>query len=61
MVLGRTKPLLGVFLRGKRRSTHGAENLVVICEPTVEIMWEPRHPTVLWVLTAGYMDKFTIT
>jgi hypothetical protein len=44
---------------GKGRSVRKADNLTVICEPTVYKMWEPRCLTTLWVSTACYRDSFT--
>jgi hypothetical protein len=38
-----TRNLLG----GKRRPVHKADNLIAICEPTVQKMWEPRRLTTL--------------
>jgi hypothetical protein len=36
-----------------------ADNLIAICEPIVQKMWEPRRLTTLWSSTACYGDSFT--
>jgi hypothetical protein len=35
MALGLTQPLTGIFLEGKGRTAHKADNLTAICEATV--------------------------
>jgi hypothetical protein len=49
-----TRNLLG----GKWRPALKADNLTAICEPIVWKIWEPRHLTALWALTACYRDSF---
>jgi hypothetical protein len=41
------------------RPVREADNLIVICEPTVQKMWKPRRLTSLWAFTACYWDSFT--
>jgi hypothetical protein len=36
-----------------------ADNLTAICEPIVQIMWEPQRLTTLWASMACYRDSFT--
>jgi hypothetical protein len=36
-----------------------ADNLIAICEPIVEKMWEPRCLTTQWASTARYSDSVT--
>jgi hypothetical protein len=65
MALGSTQPLTEMCTRnlpwGKGRLARKADNLTVICEPTVYKMWKPRHLTTLWASMAGYRDSFTFT
>jgi hypothetical protein len=58
MVLGSTTRNLPVV---KGRPARKADNLTAICEPIIWIMWESRRPTILWVSTACYRDRFTFT
>jgi hypothetical protein len=37
-----------------------ADNLIAICEPIAQKMWEPRRLTTLWATTACYRDSFTL-
>jgi hypothetical protein len=46
---------------GKGRLVRKANNLTVICEPTVYKIWEPRRLTTLWASTACYTDSFNFT
>jgi hypothetical protein len=63
MALGSTQPLSEMSTwnlpGGKVRPARKADNLAVICEPTVQKMWEPRRLTTLWAFTACYRDSFT--
>jgi hypothetical protein len=63
MALGLTQPLTETgtrnFLGGKGRSARKADNLTIIYEPTVYIMWDPRRPTTPRASTACYRDSFT--
>jgi hypothetical protein len=58
MALGSTQPLTEISTRnlpgGKGRPGRGADNLTVICEPTVEKMWDPRRLTTLWAFMTYY-------
>jgi hypothetical protein len=48
VALGSTKPLTEMNTRNlpgdKWRPAHKADKLIVICEPIVKKMWEPRRP-----------------
>jgi hypothetical protein len=61
MTLGSTQTLTETSARnlpgGKGRQAREAD-LTAICEPVVEIMWEPRRLTTLWVSTNCYEDSF---
>jgi hypothetical protein len=61
--LGSTQPLTAMSTRnlpgGKGRPVHKADKFIVICESTVQKMWEPRRLTTLWASTACYKDSFT--
>jgi hypothetical protein len=63
MALGSTQPLTEMSTRnlpgGEERPAREAQNITVICEPTVYKMWEPRRLTTLWAFTACYRDSFT--
>jgi hypothetical protein len=63
MALGSTQPLTETgtrnLLGGKGRPARKADNLTIICEPTVYKMWEPRRLTALWAFMACYRDRFT--
>jgi hypothetical protein len=52
MALGLTRPLAEMstwnFPGGKGQLMHKADNLTVICESTVQKMWEPQLLTTLW-------------
>jgi hypothetical protein len=54
MALGSTQPLTKMSTRnlpgGKGRSARKADNLITMCEPTVEEMWEPRRLTALCIV-----------
>jgi hypothetical protein len=43
---------------GKGWLTRKADNLTVICEPTVYKTWEPRRLTNVWASMACYKDGF---
>jgi hypothetical protein len=62
MFLGMTQPLTemstGNFLGDKGRPALKADNLI-IREPIVWKMWEPRRLTTLQASTACYTDSFT--
>jgi hypothetical protein len=60
MALESTQPLREIFLGGKGRPEHMADNLTTICEPTVYKMCEPRCLTTLWASMACYRDNFTL-
>jgi hypothetical protein len=59
-----TQPLTEMSIRnipgGKGRPTREADNLTVICEPTVKKLWEPRPLITLWAFTSCYRDSFTL-
>jgi hypothetical protein len=63
MVLGSTQPLTGMSTRnlpgGKGWATYKAD-LIAICEPIVQKMWEPRRLTTVWASTACYRGSFTL-
>jgi hypothetical protein len=65
MALGYTQPLTEMSTRnlpgGKGRPVGKADNIIVICEPTVWKLWELRRLTTLWASTACYRDSFTFT
>jgi hypothetical protein len=44
---------------GKGRQAREADNLIAICEPIVQKMWEPRRLSTLWAFMACYRDSFT--
>jgi hypothetical protein len=56
---GRLSPVAEIFLGGKERPAHKANNLTAICEPIVQKMWEPRPLTTLWAFTACCRVSFT--
>jgi hypothetical protein len=62
---GSTQPLAEMSTRnlpdGKGRPARKADNLIAICEPIIQKMWEPRRLTTLWASTACYRDSFTFT
>jgi hypothetical protein len=47
------------FWRSKELWACKADNLTVICKPTVQKMCDPRRLTILWPYTAYYRDNFT--
>jgi hypothetical protein len=51
----------GIFLGGKGRQVHKADNLTAhhLWANCLEKVWEPRHLTTLWALMACYRDSFT--
>jgi hypothetical protein len=55
----RQKLISAVFLGGKERPARKADSLTVICEPIVQMMWEPRRLTTLWAFTVCYRGNFT--
>jgi hypothetical protein len=61
MTLGSTQRLTEISTRnlpgGKGRSARTADNLIVICEPTVQKMWKPQRLTTVWASTACYRDS----
>jgi hypothetical protein len=61
MAVGSTQPVTEMSTRnlpaGKGRSARKANNLIVICEPTVYKMWEPQRVTVIWTFMAYYRDN----
>jgi hypothetical protein len=63
MALGSTQSLTEMSTRNlpgdKGRPARKADNLTVICELSLEKMWEPRRLTTLWVSTVCYRDSFT--
>jgi hypothetical protein len=48
-------------LGGKGRPARGAENLIAICEPIIQKIWEPRRLTTLLAFMAFYRDNSTFT
>jgi hypothetical protein len=50
--------MLYIYLGGKARPAHKADNLTAICEPIVWKMWEPQPLTPLWAFAACYRDSF---
>jgi hypothetical protein len=63
MALWSTQPLTEMSTSnlpgGKRRSARKADNLTVVCEPTVYKMWEPRRLKTQWASMVSSMDRFT--
>jgi hypothetical protein len=63
MALEPTEPLTEMSTRnlpgGKGRPTRKAD-LIAVCEPIVQKMWEPRRLTIIWASTATYRDTFTL-
>jgi hypothetical protein len=50
-----------MFLWSNARSARKKDNLTAICEPTVHIIWDPRHLTSLEASRPCYKDGFTFT
>jgi hypothetical protein len=65
MVLVSTQPLPEMSTRnlprGKGRLAHKADNLTIICEPTVQKMWELRCLTTLWASMTYYRDDLPLS
>jgi hypothetical protein len=63
MALGSTQPLTEMSTRnlpkGKGQPVHKADNLITICEPTVQKMCAPRRLTTLQASMASYRNSFT--
>jgi hypothetical protein len=63
MALGSTQPVTEMsgrnLPRDKVQLARKANNLITICELTVQKMWEPRCLTNLWASMAYYRDSFT--
>jgi hypothetical protein len=63
MALGSTQPQTEMSTRNlpdsKGRPARKAENLIAICEPAVQKIWEPQRLVTLWASTACYRDSFT--
>jgi hypothetical protein len=62
MALGLTQPLTewvpGIFLGGKVRAAHKADNFTAIGEPIVYKIWDPQHLTTLLASMVCYKDSF---
>jgi hypothetical protein len=65
MTLESTQPITEMSTRnlpgGKGRAARKADKLTAICEPNVQIMWDPQRLTTLWASMACYRDSFTFT
>jgi hypothetical protein len=65
MALGSTQLLTEMTIRnlsvGKGGPARKADNLIALCEPNVQKMWEPRRVTALWAFTACYRGCFTLS
>jgi hypothetical protein len=65
MALGSTQPLTEMSTRklpgGRGRPAPMADNLIAICEPIVQKMWEPQRLTIQWAFTACYRDSVSFT
>jgi hypothetical protein len=48
-----------MFLGNRAQSVREAHNLTTICEPTVYMIWDPQHLSILYAFTACYGDSFT--